>query len=153
MWLPWRDTRQYVFLDECGVTTDLIRRYGRSPRGERLRDHPPCGPWETHTVIAGLRLEGLTAPAVFNGPIDQPSCLAYVEQVLAPSLRPGDAVQPGLQTDRTSVRQTESRFSARRGRVPTTTSTRWPLRALTLFTPDECANYLRNCRYRVATEL
>ena len=31
--------RQYVFLDECGVTTDLVWRYGRSPRGTRLRDH------------------------------------------------------------------------------------------------------------------
>ena len=41
---------QYVFLDECGVTTDLLRRYGRSPRGTRLHDHTPCGHWQTHTV-------------------------------------------------------------------------------------------------------
>ena len=84
--------RQYVFLDECGVTTDLLRRYGRSPRGTRLHDHTPCSHWQTHTVVAGLRLDGLTAPAVFDGPIDTPTFLAYVDQVLVPTLRPGDVV-------------------------------------------------------------
>ena len=84
--------RAYVFLDECGVTTDLRRRYGRSPRGTRLHDHTPCGPWQTHTVIAGLRLGGLTAPAVFDGPIDNPSFLAYIDQILVPTLRPGEVV-------------------------------------------------------------
>jgi transposase len=83
---------QYLFLDECGVTTDLLRRYGRSLSGTRLRDHTPCSHWETHTVVAALRLDGLTAPAVFNGPIDNPTFLAYVEQVLVPALRAGDVV-------------------------------------------------------------
>ena len=69
-WLPLRDLRQYIFLDECGVTTDLLRRYGRSPRGTRLRDHTPCGHWQTHTVIAALLPDALTAPTVFDGPID-----------------------------------------------------------------------------------
>src|SRR5262249_5141476 len=53
-WQPLRDVRQYVFLDECGVTTDVLRRYGRSPAGTRLRDHTPCSHWQTHTVIAAL---------------------------------------------------------------------------------------------------
>lgn len=87
-----QDMRAYVFLDECGVTTDLLRRYGRSPRGTRLHDYTPCGHWQTHTVIAGLRLGGLTAPAVFDGPIDNPTFLAYVDQVLVPTLRPGEVV-------------------------------------------------------------
>src|SRR5947208_5169257 len=91
-WLPLRDVRQYVFIDECGVTTDLLRRYGRSPRGVRLRDHTPCSHWQTHTVIATLRLEGVGAPAVFDGPIDSPSFFAYVDQVLVPPLRPGHGV-------------------------------------------------------------
>ena len=137
-WQPLRDMRQYVFLDECGVTTDLLRRYGRSLRGTRLRDHTPCSHWETHTVVAALRLDGLGAPAVFDGPIDNPTFLAYVEQVLVPTLRPGDvvvldnlavhkhpevraadrsrrrpapvppALQSRLQSDRTRVRETES---------------------------------------------
>ena len=84
--------RHYVFLDECGVTTDLLRRYGRSPSGTRLRDHTPCSHWQTHTVVAALRVDGLTAPAVFDGPIDTATFLAYVEQVLVPTLRPGDVV-------------------------------------------------------------
>jgi hypothetical protein len=48
--------------------------------------------WQTHTVIATLRLNGLHAPAVFDGPIDNPMFLAYVAQVLVPTLRPGDVV-------------------------------------------------------------
>src|SRR5450631_199447 len=91
-WQPLRDVRQYIFLDECGVTTDLLRRYGRSPIGTRLHDHTPCSHWQTHTVIAALRLEGLGAPAVFDGPIDTPTFRAYIEQVLVPTLHPGDVV-------------------------------------------------------------
>ena len=58
-WQPLRDLRQYVFLDECGVTTDLLRRYGRSPRGTRLHDHTSCSHWQTiETVVArGDRLQ------------------------------------------------------------------------------------------------
>lgn len=91
-WLPLRDARQYVFIDECGVATDLLRRYGRSPRCVGLRDHAPCGHWETSTLVAALRIEAVTAPAVFDGPIHKPSFRAYVEQVLVPTLRPGDVV-------------------------------------------------------------
>ena len=78
-WQPLRDVRQYVFLDECGVTTDLLRRYGRSPRGTRLRDHTPCSHWQTHTVVAARRLEGVGAPAVFDGPIDSASFLTKLK--------------------------------------------------------------------------
>jgi transposase len=67
---PTRDATQWVFLDESGVTTDLIRRYGRSPRGHRLLDDAPLGHWQTYTVLAALRSDGVTAPAVFTGPID-----------------------------------------------------------------------------------
>jgi hypothetical protein len=91
-WQPLRDAGQYVFLDESGITTDLLRRYGRSPRGTRLRDHTPCSHWETHTVIAALRLDRLDAAAVFDGPIDTSCFWAYVDQILVPTLRPGDVV-------------------------------------------------------------
>lgn len=77
--LPLRDARQHVFLDETGVTTDLLRRYGRSLRGDRLRDYTPYGHWQTHTVIAALRWDGLHAPAVFDDPIDKADFLAYIE--------------------------------------------------------------------------
>ena len=90
--LPLRDAQQYVFVDESGVTTDLLRRYARSLRGTRIGDHTPCGHWETHTVVAALRPTELTATAVFDGPIDNATFRAYVEQVLVPTLRPGDVV-------------------------------------------------------------
>jgi Ca-activated chloride channel homolog len=61
----WRETQSLhkCVSDECGVTTDLLRRYGRSPRGTRLHDHTPCSHWQTHTVVAALRLDGLTVPS------------------------------------------------------------------------------------------
>ena len=55
-------------------------------------DHAPDRCWHTTTFLAALRVTGLTAPAVFDGPIDGVSFLAYIEQVLAPTLRPGDVV-------------------------------------------------------------
>ena len=56
----------------------------------RLRDFTPCGHWQTQTIVAALRGDGLQAPAVFDGPLDNPAFLAYVEQVLVPTLRPGE---------------------------------------------------------------
>ena len=81
-----------MFLDESGIATDLIRRYGRSRRGTRLPDQAPHGRWQSHTFIAAVRLEGITAPGVIDGPLDGVSFLAYVEQILVPTLRPGDLV-------------------------------------------------------------
>ena len=80
-----------MFLDESGVRTDLVRRYGRGQRGERVVDHAPDSRWHTTTLLA-VRVTGLTAPAVFDGPIEGVSFLAYIEHVLAPTLRPGDVV-------------------------------------------------------------
>lgn len=65
---------------------------GWSPCGERLPGRAPFGRWTTSTFIAGLRCDALTAPCVFDGPINGVSFLAYVEQVLAPTLQPGDIV-------------------------------------------------------------
>ena len=81
-----------MFLDESGVRTDLIRRYGRGLSGARVPDHTPDGRWHTTTFLGALRVTGLTAPAVFDGPIDGASFLAYIEQVLMPTLAPGDIV-------------------------------------------------------------
>ena len=181
-WQPLRDMGQYVFLDECGVTTDLLRRYGRSPCGTRLRDHAPFGHWDTHTVVAALRLEGLGAPAVFNGPIDNPSFLAYIEQVLVPTLRPGDIVvldnlavhkQPEVRTaieavgahlrflppyspDFNPIELAFAKLKAvLRAARPRTFDHVCALiaAALDLFTPAECRNFVRHCGYRVATAL
>ena len=94
-WLFWRaalDCRRLVFLDEMGADTKLARRYGRTWRGHRLVAHVPHGHWKTTTFIAALRVTGLTAPLVVDGPMNGTVFLAYVRQHLAPTLRRGDLV-------------------------------------------------------------
>jgi len=84
--------RRLVFLDETGADTKMARRYGRTWRGHRLVAHVPHGHWKTTTFIAALRFTGLAAPLVVDGPMNGAVFLAYVQQHLAPTLRPGDLV-------------------------------------------------------------
>jgi transposase len=70
----------------------MARLRGRAPRGERLRAAVPHGHWKTTTFVAGLRLSGIAAPFVLDGPINRTAFEVYVERVLAPELRPGDVV-------------------------------------------------------------
>ena len=86
------DPARFVFLDETGTATDMARRYGRSPLGERLVAAVPHGHWRTTTLIAGLRQSGIVAPLVLDGPITGVAFRAYVAQFLAPDLAPGDVV-------------------------------------------------------------
>jgi len=81
-----------VFIDETWASTNMARTHGRAPRGERLRAPIPHGHWKATTFVAGLRSSGIVAPMVLDGPIDGHSFQAYVDQVLAPELRPGDVV-------------------------------------------------------------
>lgn len=70
----------------------MTRRYGRAPKGERCLSTVPHGHWLTSTFLAALRQDGVTAPCLFDGAINGESFLAWVEQFLAPTLRPGDIV-------------------------------------------------------------
>ena len=70
----------------------MTRLRGRAPRGERLHSPIPHGHWRTTTLVAGLRLSGIDAAMVIDGPINGESFLAYVRQLLVPTLRPGDTV-------------------------------------------------------------
>ena len=70
----------------------MVRLYGWAAVGHRLVDAVPHGHWNTSTFIAGLRQDGLVAPCVFDGAINGEAFLAYVEQVLAPTLASGDIV-------------------------------------------------------------
>lgn len=81
-----------VFMDETFVSTTLTRPYGGCPRGQRLTGTAPHGRWKTTTCLAALRVEGFTAPFVLEGPLDGAWFKAYVEQQLAPTLRPSDCV-------------------------------------------------------------
>ena len=70
----------------------MTRTHGRCARGLRLVAKAPHGRWRTLTFLAALRSDQITAPCVFDGPINGQSFLAYVEQVLVPTLSPGDIV-------------------------------------------------------------
>jgi transposase len=86
------DPERLVFIDETWTSTNMARRYGRAPKGERLRAGIPHGHWKTTTFVAGLRRNGMVAPMVLDGPINGVAFQAYVDQVLVPDLRAGDIV-------------------------------------------------------------
>src|SRR5829696_2400244 len=86
------DPARLVFIDETWASTNMARRYGRAPRGQRLRAGVPHGHWKTTTFVAGLRLTGLVAPFVLDGPINRDAFEVYAEKVLVPELSPGDVV-------------------------------------------------------------
>jgi transposase len=81
-----------VFIDETGITTKMARLRGRAAKGKRCIASIPYGHWMTTTVTAGLRLSGVSAPMLLDGPMDGEHFLAYIEQVLVPELTPGDIV-------------------------------------------------------------
>jgi len=89
---PDLDPARLVFIDETWTATNMARLRGRSPRGQRLRSPIPHGHWKTTTFVAGLRLSGIAAPFVLDGPINRVAFQTYVEQVLVPELMPGDIV-------------------------------------------------------------
>lgn len=86
------DPRRLVFIDETWAKTNMTRTHGRCARGRRLRALVPHGHWKTMTFIAALRCDAITAPVVFDQPINGEWFRAYVEQQLVPTLRPGDVV-------------------------------------------------------------
>jgi transposase len=89
---PALDPARLVFVDETWASTNMARTSGRSPRGERLVCSVPHGHWKTTTFVAALRADGLTAPMVIDGAMTGDLFVAYVEQVLVPTPRPGDIV-------------------------------------------------------------
>jgi transposase len=70
----------------------MARQRGRIQKGERLKVGIPHGHWKTTTFVAGLRLAGMVAPLVLDGPINREAFVAYIEQVLVLGLKPGDIV-------------------------------------------------------------
>jgi transposase len=165
-----------VFIDETAATTKMARLRGRSPRGERCRAAIPHGHWKTTTFTAGLRLGGLTAPMVLDGPMNGAAFRAYIEQVLVPTLSPGDVViMDNLPAHRVSgVREAIEAAGATRVFLPPYSPDFNPIEqafaklkaylrklaartvdalwdaiadAIDLFTPAECANFFRASGY------
>ena len=95
----WRDETRpalrpedLVFVDECGIATDMARLYGRAQGGRRVTGAVPYGRWERVTVLGGLTLGGLAACMSIAGAADTPVMVAFVARVLVPALRPGQVV-------------------------------------------------------------
>jgi transposase len=170
------DPERLVFIDETGTSTNMARQRGRSPRGERLIGKVPHGHWKTTTFVAGLRSTALTAPGVIDGPMNGNAFLAYVEQILVPSLAPGDTVVmdnlsahkvPGIREaieaagatllylppyspDFNPIEQLFAKLKALlRKAGERSVEGLWNRIAnlLKAFTPSECANYFRNAGY------
>ena len=173
---PKLKTPRLVFIDETSVTTKMVRQYGRSPRGERLVAKVPHGHWKTLTFIAGLRVDGLTAPYIIDGAMDGPAFLAYVEQVLAPTLAKGDIVfmdnvrthkiigiaealaavgaklryLPAYSPDLNPIEMAFSKLKAalRKGAARTVTALMKMIgKLIKTFAPHQCANYFQHAGY------
>jgi transposase len=86
------DPSRLVFLDETWTKTNMAPLRGWGPKGSRLRATAPYGHWNTMTFLAALHHDRIEAPWLLDGPINGERFLIYVEEVLAPTLRPGDIV-------------------------------------------------------------
>jgi transposase len=114
------DPERLVFVDETGASTKMARLYGRARRGERCRAPIPHGHWKTTTFVGALRLSGMTAPMVLDGPMHAVAFRAWIEQMLVPTLRPGDIiVMDNLPAHKVSgVREAIERAGARLRYLP-----------------------------------
>jgi putative transposase len=94
-WLKYRprvEPSRLVFIDETWTKTNMAPLRGWTPRGQRLPGSAPFGHWNTMTFLAALRCDRVDAPWLLDGPINGERFLIYVQQVLLPTLQPGDIV-------------------------------------------------------------
>ena len=165
-----------IFLDETGLNTKMTRLYGRSARGQRCLGRAPHGHWRTATFIAALHHDRLSAPWLIDGPMDGLLFRTYIEQVLAPELRPGDVVicdnlschkvsgvrqaieqrgarllyLPAYSPDLNPIEMAFAKLkSALRGASQTTFEGLVAAVAIALdsFSPDHCLNFFRHASY------
>ena len=165
-----------VFIDETWAKTNMAPLRGWCRRGERLRAKVPHGHWRTMTFIAALRHDRIEAPCVISGPINGAVFLAYVEQMLVPTLKPGDivvldnlsshkskavsrAIQsagahllflPPYSPDLNPIEQVFAKLKAllRKARARTADAVSDAIGGLLdQFSPEECAHYFRNAGY------
>jgi transposase len=154
----------------------MARTRARAPRGQRAIGAVPHGHWQTSTFLAALRHNDLTAPCVLDGPINGAAFQAYVEQVLVPTLLPGDivvmdnlgshkgaAVQhaieragatllflPPYSPDLNPIEQLFAKLKALLRKIGARSlDALWAALASVLhrFIPKECANYFANSGY------
>ena len=172
------DPSKLVFLDETAVSTNMARRFGWAPRGERCRMSVPFG-WRTKTLVAALRWDRIDAPMTIDGALDGASFLAYVEQVLAPTLSAGETVLmdnvrthkvagvkeaieakgarlvylPPYSPDFDPIEESFSKIKSILRRIAARTAEALEAavgEALQSFTPQECMNYFASTGYDAA---
>lgn len=165
-----------VFIDETWVKTNMAPLRGWGPRGRRLKAYAPFGHWKTQTFIAALRHDRIDAPWVIDGPINGKLFTVYVEEILAPTLSPGDVVVldnlgshkgkaaraavrargahllflPPYSPDLNPIEQVFAKLKhGMRQTQPRNIEATWRKVGdlIEAFTPKECANYLRNSGY------
>jgi transposase len=165
-----------VFIDETWVKTNMAPLRGWGPKGQRLPAMVPYGDWKTLTFIAALRHDRIEAPCVIDGPINGELFTAYVEQMLAPTLKQGDIVildnlgshkgkaarrairekgahllfLPPYSPDLNPIEQVFAKLKhlMRKAQERTHEATwRKVGQLLDLISPIECRNYLRNSGY------
>lgn len=173
---PDLEPERLVFIDETGASTKMARRCGRAPRGERCRAPVPHGHWKTTTFVGALRIDGMTAPMVLDGAMHGAAFLAYIEQVLVPTLLPGDIVVmdnlpahkptavrtaienagaelrflPAYSPDFNPIEMAFSKLKAFLKRhAPRTINDLWDTiaRGIDTFTPNDCQNYFAAAGY------
>jgi transposase len=89
----WRAQLAHLkFIDESGTTLGFTRRFGRARPGQRVVEGTPGDSGTHYTLIAALSTQGIQAPWILKGAMDGAAFEVYVEQVLIPTLRPGDIV-------------------------------------------------------------
>ena len=181
VWQRYMDGACFMFLDgegrgPHGATTAMTRLYGWGAKGQRLIDAAPAGHWKTTTFVAGLRRDGVIAPCVFDGPMTGEAFQAYVEQMLAPTLRRDDVVVldnlpahkvigireairaagasvfylPAYSPDLNPIEQLFAKLKALlRKTGARTQDALWDTigALLDAFTPAECQNYITNSGY------
>lgn len=176
VWQRYMDGESFVFLDETGASTNMVRLRGWGPKGERLLDATPHGHWRTTTFVAGLKASGVIAPFVLDGPMTGDVFRAYVQQMLAPALKPGDVVVmdnlaahkvagiteairaagasllylPAYSPDLNPIEQLFAKLKTLlRKAAARNRDTLWDTIGLLLdeFTPNECKNYVSNSGY------
>jgi len=86
------DWTRFAFVDETSTNLTYCRRYGRAPHGRRVDQAVPLHGGPNVTLIAALTPGGLGALLRVNGAVDGAVFAAYLDQVLGPTLRPGDVV-------------------------------------------------------------
>lgn len=165
-----------VFIDETWVKTNMAPLRGWGPRGKRLRAYAPYGHWKTMTFIAALRHDRIEAPWVIDGPINGEIFLAYVTDILAPTLSEGDVVVldnlsshkgkkaraavrargahlfflPPYSPDLNPIEQVFAKLKhLMRKAQPRQVEATWRKvgQLLDRFTPQECSKYLANSGY------